>query len=747
MLGLDLALRSRRVFTAAPAEPSAIASLIVQGPGALPDGADAADPNGWVARATLPAIAGATFDPTRIVLTVRDPGFENGVPVTRTRTIRGGAIVRRQMPNQTQRLATVTGSTLDVFFSLTDDIYAGSTLVAAEAEAGFYGTAAAGPVGGLLNLSTRSYPKPLACALNKPEERASGSSFAWEILAVHQHAMNGRQVDCVTAAARDESGTLGETVTVTQTALSDIQPTGLRPEVFKGTTLLGPLGQGQTCVLEWEVYPHLGDASAVLRVASDGFAWPTPRPHTPLRFLNDRTGGYGGAHAAVRIGATGGAVGASRAAAEATPYPTILAALQGVQAWNAANKGHNDHSGSTLWLMEASAGAGADHTIGVTSAVPAGKCWTEIRVSPGAIGPVRAVATALHATADKLCWMCPVHTLAGNAGIDGGGGTSRMAAFENMTLSQASTPPVNYRIPLVYWRNVHVTSGPSPFWTFSTLRSSSALVLGCTNSGSSGFVGVYACVGCDLSGFRPGEFPADHAAAITQDGALIVNCRFSRMTAPAVLGAIRPVSLGIGLVQTVFERASASANEPALQIGGDGSVQPIDNVVVHHCTVPGMDGSARANLLYTDVAGAAGVTKRASFRFNIFTLFNVKSDTFTSATAVTGRTGNWRLRYQTSCRGNVAIIGDSSNTTIPAPNSWLGDWWEPGSRPSGSTVTFVDDQAGLNRPGGGDYRLAGSGGQAAARVPVGAGALAFDLAGQVRRQDGSGAAGAFERAS
>ena len=37
---------------------SAITALTVLGPGALPDGADAADANGWVAKAALPFDAG-----------------------------------------------------------------------------------------------------------------------------------------------------------------------------------------------------------------------------------------------------------------------------------------------------------------------------------------------------------------------------------------------------------------------------------------------------------------------------------------------------------------------------------------------------------------------------------------------------------------------------------------------------------------------------------------------------------------
>lgn len=740
-----------------------ILSLTILGAGVLPDGADAANPNGWVAMATLTDDGVSTFDPTKIRIPTRDPGFDdNGNAVTaaaagtnQRRVIRGGAIIRRQQPNNAQRLNSAASGTRTVYFSLTDVIYPGTQFDQIQAEAGFYGAAPAEDIaaGIVVNNSTLTYPKPLAAALNKQEERATGSGFSWEIYAAHYHARNGRQVACVKAAARDESNNVSATVTVSLPALSDFQPTGFRPEVYKGTTLLAPLNQGETCQLEWEVYPFIGDAGSALKVATDGFAWPTPRAQTKLRFLNDKTGAYGGAHAAVRIGASGGAVALTREGAEAAAFPTIVAALQALQTYNNLNKGHNDHSGSTVWLMEAAAGAGADHSIGNTSAVAAGKCWTEIRKSPSATGVVRAVQGGIDGCASKLCWMVPVHN-SGFTGMDGGGGTTKMVAFENMTLSQGGSLQINYQIPLCYWRNVVVTSGPSPFWTFSSVRASSALILGCSNSGdlSGGGIGPYAVLGCDFRGIGLTEFPTSHGDAITHDGAVIANNVLKRQAGPTVLGSTRPVNVGIALVQNVIERANAVATEPGLQIGGDGSVQPLSNVIMHHNTIPGPDIGGRANIFYTDVAGAVGVQKSGTLKFNIFSQYNIKTDTFTTETAVTGRTGNWRMRYGVSSRGNVVILGDTNSQTAPdasggnPPNgNWLGEYWEPGSKAGAATIGFVDDQSGAARPGSGNYRLAGALNEAYSRVPAGEGVLRFDMKGDLRLQNGTGAAGAFER--
>ena len=190
--GHDLGIRQRRA--SAPVAPaSAIATLAVLGVGVLPDGADAADPNGWVASATLPDDGVSTFDPTKITLTVSDPGFDtDGSAVTRTRTITGTAIVRKQYPNQAQRLNSASGGTRTVYFALSDLVYAGSTITAANAAAGYYGGAAAGSIAGITNNSTLAYPVPQFAWLNTQHERATGTGFAVEAAVYHDLARNGQ---------------------------------------------------------------------------------------------------------------------------------------------------------------------------------------------------------------------------------------------------------------------------------------------------------------------------------------------------------------------------------------------------------------------------------------------------------------------------------------------------------------------------------------------------------------------------
>lgn len=413
--GFDLELE-RRGPGGATAPLAAITSLEVLGPAPLPDGADAVAPNGWAVRAVLPD-TGAVFDPTRISLLVRDPGFDtSGNPVPVFRTVTGTAVIRRQWPNSTQRLNSASGGVRTVIFALSDFLYAGSVVVGAVAAPGFHGSAAAGTVSGVTNASTRAYPKPLFAWLNLPHMRATGATLAVEAVAYHRWARNGAQVACVKYRARDAAGNLSAEATASAPVLSQMQTQGPIVECWRAEVPLGALNIGELAHVNARVFPWIGDASAVLDLLGDGEqvtgALTTPCPQTPLRFVCDRTGAYGGNAAWVRAGASGGAVNAA-----ATPFPTIGAALAALATANAA-KGHADHSGSTVWLMDDGAGGAVAHAIGGNITTAAGQCFTDIRRDPAAIGAVSITMSASRTVPSYLRFMVDI-THAGGNGFDG----------------------------------------------------------------------------------------------------------------------------------------------------------------------------------------------------------------------------------------------------------------------------------------------------------------------------------------
>lgn len=776
MIGLGLDLRQRSAGAAAPM--AAVTSLEVLGAEPLPDGADAAIPNGWVAKMVLPDTGPSSFDPKKISLTVIDPGFDkSGDPVSVTRTVTGTAVLRRQYPNNTERLTTASAGARTVYFALSDVIYAGSVVVAASAGAGFYGSAQGGAIGGRSNASTLVYPRPQFGWLNLQHERAEAASFAVEAVAYHRHAMNGQQVACVRFQARDAQGTpnLSPAMTVSAPALSSLQTGGNIVEAWKAALDLSGLAQGDLAQVNALVYPWIGDepldtmdaAKGAQGALAAGSAVNVPYGATPLRVLNDRTGAYGGLVAYVRAGASGGAVGSG-----ATPFGTVQAALAALATANAA-RGHADHSGSTIWLMDDGAGGAVDHAIGASSATVAGKCWTDIRVDPAATGQVRATVTASVATADLVRLRCPIVVTASGAaaGFSGTSPNVRRIAFDGCSVSYTATPatPLVIGIGLAYWRNcafANVTA--TPFFTFSTNRSAPALVLGCTGTFTGAGAGSrqfapYLCVGNSLEGLSIAEFPASHVNAFGHDGGVIANNRLSKQSFANSLAQDRALN-GFARVQNVFETAGV----PSITcwgIGNDGKVAPFAEFVSMHNSVPGTGiGGAnigRQNACYADVTGAAGVQKTMTEMFDILHNRNSKGDTFTGNTpgtvTNTGRTGTWRYRYGVGSLGNVVVTGDAQSGAASAPNpdgaggngNWTGEYWEPGSVlvAGEANVVFVDNRAGSAGAGGGDYRLAESGGGHAARgrVPAGRAVLKFDLAGLPRRNDGTGAAGAYER--
>lgn len=413
------------VMDATPIDPSTVADA---GVGIGVDG------DGWTVRLRVPFEEGATFDPARIVLNVSDPGFDGEArTIERVRTIRGGAILRRQYPHQAERLARQDGDMLDVMFSLDDDIYAGTTIVEVRAEAGYYGSAADGIVRTPENGSTRAYPRPLFAFLNVPHERATGLGHAVEAVAYHRHAMNGRQVACIAFEATDESGNSAGTQLASQPALSDIQTQGQIVEAYKAIIPLGGLDQGEICQVNACVYPWIGDASAVLDLNEDGVDWPTSDPWSRLRFLNDKDGSYGGGIAFVRAGATGGVVAMDEAAARAAPFPSIVAALTAIRTFNAANRGHDDHSGGTINLMDGVAGADVEHEPGGNmNGVAAGKCLTLIRRDPMNVGKASVrLDVATRSVPWGLCWEVDIRQGSGGFILQGNASLTDLAVYRH----------------------------------------------------------------------------------------------------------------------------------------------------------------------------------------------------------------------------------------------------------------------------------------------------------------------------
>ncbi len=740
-----------------------------------PDGGGiGADGSGWTASIVIDGLStGGTVDPSKVVLTVQDPGYDaTGAAVTRTRTIRGTVPIRRQYPNNTQRMISAGGGQLTLMIGLDDLVYAGSTITAVDIASGFYTGAAAGAPASVTNASTRAYTKPVAGFLNLPQERATGSGYDVELVAFHRDAMLGRQVACVRFQGRDPAAHATAVQTAGAVSLSTILTRGHPPEVYKATIPLAALDQavsGQAsacCTVNAEVYPWIGDSTAVLDMTADGASWPTSSPITPLKFCNDKGGSYGGALAYVRAGASGGTVSLDAMTARGAPFPSLNAALVAIRTFNNASRGHNDHSGATIYLMDDGAGGPVTHVQGGSvTGLAYGQCWTDVRVDPLATGTVR-LATSGESIPHLLRYCCPIVHDSGKNGFavpNGGPTNQQMLAFDGAEIT-AEEPTLSFARggqDLTYYRNTTVSGVVNNSRVFNiqgTSRVQQVFVAGVeilSSSANQTLNTAQFVVGNMFARVTHDELnAATYPNQDAPEAMIIANNRFLDKQAAGLIGYQREYPKGIAIVQNVYERANVTVGGFPLMIAGDGADRVLPNLIEHHNLTLG----ERSNRLYADVAGNAvapsGRIKRGTSRFNIWYNLNVKQDPYIVNTTATGRVGNWEYAGGVGNLGNVSLIGAYGAPNQPDPNgvSWLGLWWEPGSNHNvsagGPPVAFVDDKSavgGTTGAGFGDYHLTGDSNAAYARVPAGRAVLAFDLGGEMRLNDGRGAAGPYER--
>ena len=720
--------------------------------------------NGWVAKMQVPYLIGQTFDPTKISIVVQDPGYNESGPTTVQRTIVGRKVLRRQYTANTLPQESNDGITLTVYFSLSDDVFAGTLLVSAAAAASWYGPSAPGAIPVLINSSSVSYPKPIGFFYNLQQSRVTGASFRVEWMAMSRWGMNSKMVPRVEFIAKDHLGNAASTQVATATELSQIQTNGNIGECYAADIPTSGLTQAVTDsdigIVNIRAYPWIGDSTAVLDLEVDGYAWPTIRPLTPLRFVCDKNQTYGGAVAFVKSGAVGGAVGAvgQEATLRTTPFPDIEKAIEALPAWNNTNRGHNSHSGGTIYLMDDN-GAGITHSIPATITAAVGSCWTEVKADPANVGVASwAPGANNRAVPGLIRWMARLDVTSAGY-LDGGNSNANvMAAIDTCIANYTVTPgsPLFYRFGLGYVRNVQFTGSsglPQQIInTFSTTRTQQQAI-GCSspkNLGTNSILKAWLLVGND---FHRSSFDDVNTTAVPNldhhEGAIVYNNTLYGTRSLCQMGnTIAMTTWGAALVQNLVERAGTPSTA-CVGIGSDSTVVEFDKFIEMYMTTPDTtDGIGRTNRCYADVAGSENKLKRLISRFNLWGSVNNKRDTFTANTTSRGRVGGWRYAHHVGAEGNVSIRGSAAGTS-PSDTSWLGEVWPPDSNYyalGGAGVAFVDNRVSTSGAGNGDYHLTGASNEAYSRVAAGRGALKYDITGALRKTDGTGACGAYERA-
>lgn len=119
------------------------------------------------------------------------------------------------------------------------------------------------------------------------------------------------------------------------------------------------------------------------------------------------------------------------------------------------------------------------------------------------------------------------------------------------------------------------------------------------------------------------------------------------------------------------------------------------------------------------------------------------------------RTGNWRAQHGVRQFGNVAAK-NANGDAVTSPGSWYGEAWGRGGAINATWANYFKTRTGgalASFTTWGDYRpqstAAGDANDSPLlnRVPAGSAVSPFDLSGVTRLNDGSGAAGAYERSA
>ena len=697
MMGMALSMVAR-LATGAAAAPSPMTSV-------------AAD--GW--QATYPSPP-ASFNPVSApqTLSVTRPGFTTAATATTVaEQVTIMARVRQPFPAQ----ASLTADKV----VLSDFVYAADTLPA-----------------GVTNLSALAYPRPIACWLTPDLERAQGSSFTARLAVAHAYARNRQPVAAVTFIASDGSNTVQQTIS----AQSSRQwGSGLYAPYFECAIPLATLNQGALCTLDVIIYPWVG---AAWQASVSGAAYPSIN-FTVLKFLNDRTGGYGQAYAYVNAttGNNGTAlVSATPSPAAAAPYLTVAAAAAAIRTFNTTTYARSNASGGTIRLVA------GEHVHATFQSVTVGEIPLLIEAENSTLKSTTIYkdsgTTALNSTPFKLKFRnltlkkvgAAVTMLDNSATL---ATLDRMLVLENVAIDRNGTSSYGawiYRTGRCWMIDVSSATTLGPMLDDFAGVCKEIIAIGC--SGPFAGTNIFNAVACKFTGglrrvpsgaaVEPGAGQMFSHSHITQ------NVDGSRALTSST-GSID--ARGFAVVGCVLEQ-TAGETAPNFSFHADSDVQAVENALCIGTTVVG----SRTNWLYQDT-GTATVAKRGFIRFSALRQRNTKTDVFgTNANLV----GNWPASYNVGARANAVIRGSNDGNSVPGVGRWLGEAAALGdaygSLAAPLAVNWVSDQSfDGGAAGNGDYTPGA--GTALPFIPAGMAPYSIDMKGRAVANDGSARIGAI----
>lgn len=681
----------------------------------------------------------------------------------------------------------VAGVAFDFYVVLPGIAYTGSTITVAVA-AGWYGVAAVGSTPAVTNSSNVAYPDPIYGWMNAFCERVEASTYAVQLWCNgHLYAQSAQAVACVELWASDGANTGAHTIVSTPT-LGTIQTREAIAEVFAATVSLAGVNDtdGTTvngagvAFIDGLIKPWIGPA---YQLSVSGVTWPSQQPCHPLPFVKDTAGKYGGAIAYVNPGVAGATPTVSRtpaanyAAALVVAYATHSTAATAIAAFNnsATNRPagaiiHNDLGGATAQVLLNAPGVAQAFEINSNVTQSPGNCWYSITNSS-----LNSGAAAFYNMANGrivkhltrgLAMDCNRSGASGSFNGNSVAGTMLGWYGGTMTWNAGTTGLWIQNCDFVTFHNVNMAygstkpTGQSAFAVGSQGTSNLKCIqtIGVTIGDSTGSgsalqtVVPYFVVG--LSGFfQPGD--PSSSTQLTNDGGVMDNTfNYKVGNNQNLFGASASTggfvfTRGFYKGQSIIEFVSQNDYGPAGSPGPPAQTNNVTNILLEYLTVPqstaGLgDTLGRMNHSYDMDSDTRGVRRFTPTHYNIAAFQATKADVFAffNSGGVTGCTGGFYTAYNVECEGDALCVVRPATFTATDYHRKVID---PYGKNGVTSFAFTNNQAVNGGAGFGTYTLTGGSGNAAyGLVPAGHARRRYDIAGQPRRNDGTGAGGAYE---
>lgn len=699
--------------------PAALAVLAKSGTAAPAAPISAIAASGW--QATVASPAELAFSP----ISVSRQGFDAaGAATTVVETLLTTKRVRLPWPDQAQ----LTASSV----ALSDYVYATDSIA------------------GVTNNSAETSPRPI-CNWIMPHRLVVGTTLEAELVAFHRNASGGKQVACAVFSASD--GVTTVTATVSAAAVSG--RVGDRNAVlsYKASLDITSLAAG-LITLNARVFPRIGGAASVADSALDGNE---ARGFSPRYFLKN-TGGKSYAYVATTGNDTTGVVSTTAATAAATPFLTVLGAINGLHTALGATSGVDmgeiriGNDGGTPFVMASTAATRTQKIAALTITRDPAVPRANARVSFGlaAFRPRLGGSLTAPLATGALLFRDLAIVRTGALTFTGEATAQLEILFDDCSFDNAG----NTATWLANSHDYHFGTG------FAGIGGA---VLGAATYEHRLWRGidsqpVFAASGYSTEGWcvigSNLASPFFTRGTRSQSGGIVAFCKLTAPPTTAVMLQLAQDAdvVGFAIVQNLIEYISATTNA-VVRISGDAASGNNSHVILHHNTCAGAFEAGRWNAFY-DEGATRRTSKLQSVVGNIAVAVYTKSDVFRGASEAgadaSSATGNWAFSHGVGCRDNFsqfmsanavgqgaaqaqdyAGIGANYGTSQTARNDPLFTTYAGTTVAAGPVYT-----AGA---GGGTYTL---GGASPARAMVDDPVLAFGLGG-VARAAANDAAGAW----